>query len=215
MSLQQIESSMRNCTSCKEILSKYEVIPRPIFFGSKESLIMLIGQAPGITEYKTGKPFQGSAGKSIINLFKNCGIEDFNSIVYQTSVTKCFPGRALNTSVDRKPSNTEVINCLPFLSQQISIIKPKIIVCLGMLAWKALIVMKEKESEGFCESTYSKSALKLTTSDIVGKRFLYKNIPVIAMIHPSGAANGARAKNKEQHEESIEIFTKEINEVIL
>jgi len=206
----QIESSISKCVACKKILSKYGVTPKPIFSGELESPIMLLGQAPGITEYKTGKPFQGRAGQSIKNLFSKVGVLEFDRFIYQTSITKCFPGRKANTSVDRQPSKVEIDNCNTFLIQQIKIINPKIIVCLGMLAWKALILLKETNEPGFCQKNYSKPISKLTTGDIVGKLFEYKGISIIAMIHPSGAANGARVKNKENHEKSILLLENKI-----
>lgn len=215
MNLYQLESSIRSCTICKSILSEYQVEPRPVFSGAEGSPIMLIGQAPGITEYREGNPFQGDAGKSIKKLFSECGIANFDANVYQTSITKCFPGRKINLSVDRKPSQKEVLNCLPFLFQQISIIKPKIIVCLGMVAWKTLIEVKEKESKGFCTLMYSKKLSELKTNDIIGKEFIYQGAIVIPMIHPSGAANGAREKNKEQHSMSISILAERIKQLEL
>jgi uracil-DNA glycosylase len=98
---------------------------------------MLIGQAPGPTEYERNAPFQGDAGVSIRALFSACGLKDFDGIVYQTSVTKCFPGRRPKASSDRKPSAQEIKNCSDFLVRQLDLLRPKLIVCLGELAWKS------------------------------------------------------------------------------
>jgi len=213
MNLKELENNIHSCILCSEILSEYNISPKPIFSGSSKAPIMLIGQAPGITEYKLGKPFKGATGNSIKLLFNLCGINDFDNLVYQTSVTKCFPGRKINLSTDRLPSQKEVISCTPFLLKQIEILKPKIIVCLGMLSWKTLITLKNKEQLNFSQITYNQSISKLTTKDIIGKSFLYKNSIVIPMIHPSGAANGSRSKNKIAHEKSIELLKNKIKQL--
>jgi uracil-DNA glycosylase family 4 len=213
MCISELNKSITNCTLCSDTLSKYNILPKPIFSGTRKASVMLIGQAPGITEYKIGKPFKGATGDSIKLLFSLCGINDFDNYVYQTSVTKCFPGRKVNFSTDRLPSQKEVLNCSPFLFQQIKILKPKIIVCLGMLSWKTLIILKNKEQLNFSQMTYQKTISKLTTKDIIGNSFIYNESIVIPMIHPSGAANGSRAKNKYAHEKSIELLKKNIKEL--
>lgn len=213
MCLKKLENNITECTLCKKILSTYNVVPKPIFFGMQESKIMVIGQAPGITEYNLGKPFQGETGSNIKRLFEVCGLCDFDKLVYQTSVTKCFPGRTENSSVDRFPSKKEIINCTPFLLKQIELLNPKIIVCLGMLSWKTLISLKNKEEFDFSKKKYQKSISKLTTKDIVGTCFFYKESIVIPMIHPSGSANGSRSKNKTAHDKSIELLKNQLRKI--
>src|SRR5690606_10030614 len=121
-----------------------------IFGGKADYPIFLLGQAPGRTEYERNAPFQGDAGMSIRSLFLECGLSNFDQVVYQTSVTKCFPGRRENSSSDRQPSTREVNNCLPFLIQQLDLIQPKLLVCLGGLSWKAFLSMQESAEPGYC-----------------------------------------------------------------
>ncbi len=83
MNLISLENEIKQCNICKSILEIYNINPKPIFSGFKKADILLIGQAPGITEYKVGKPFQGSAGESIKKLFKECGLHNFDDLVYQ------------------------------------------------------------------------------------------------------------------------------------
>ncbi len=213
MCLKKLENNITSCALCAKTLSQYNVVPKPIFYGMQESPIMLIGQAPGITEYNLGKPFKGATGDSIRKLFKLCGLCDFDGFVYQTSVTKCFPGRKENSSTDRFPSQKEVVNCTPFLLKQIEFLKPSIIVCLGMLSWKTLITMKNKEEQDFSQKKYQKSTSKLTTKDIIGTSFFYKGSVVIPMIHPSGSANGSRSKNRIAHEKSIELLKNQLKKL--
>lgn len=119
MSLEKLEQEMRACTKCASTLSNYGIQPRPIFSGGLGFPIFLLGQAPGIDEYKNGLPFQGDAGQSIKRLFSAHGLNHFDRVVYQTSVTKCFPGRRMGSSVDRGPSVLEQRNCASFLSRQL------------------------------------------------------------------------------------------------
>src|SRR5512147_416273 len=138
-SLARLEEEIRSCRKCEGILSQFGVVPRPIFRGAEGCPVMLIGQAPGPREYERHLPFQGDAGASIRELFSACGLTDFDGVVYQTSVTKCFSGRRPNSSSDRKPGAQEVRNCLGFLARQLDLLRPKLIVCLGELAWKSYV----------------------------------------------------------------------------
>ena len=202
-SLPRLEKEIRSCRKCEGILSKFGVVPRPIFRGVEGSPVMLIGQAPGQREYERHLPFQGEAGASIRALFSACGLNDFDGIVYQTSVTKCFPGRRPKVSSDRKPSAQEVRNCLGFLRGQLELLRPKLIVCLGELAWKSYVSIREQEEPGYCQKEFAKrSPTDLRLPDLVGRRFSWRGATVIPMIHPSGSANGARAQYPAQDTES-------------
>lgn len=87
----------------------------------------------------------------IMSLLLSCGLRDFERTVHQTSVTKCFPGCCEGTSADRMPSVREVNNCIPFLLQQLDIVKPKLIVCLGLLSSKAFLSVYEVDQPGYCK----------------------------------------------------------------
>lgn len=211
MELDVFESTIKGCSLCSEMLFKYGVSAKPVFSQFNESTkIMLVGQAPGITEYKNGSPFTGSAGRSIRDVFSRCGINKFDKFVYQTSITKCFPGRKDGSSVDRVPSSGEIKNCMPFMKKQISIVKPELIVCLGMLASKNILGLNDHTSKA---EINGKLISKLKVRDVVGNIFHYERIPIIPMIHPSGAANGVRSMNKEENERSIFLLTKEIKKI--
>ena len=123
MTLSTLEESIQICRRCESTLCKYGVEPRPIFSGGVGYPIFLLGQAPGKTEYDKRAPFQGDAGKSIKAQFAASGLSNFERTVYQTSVTKCFPGRRPGASTDRMPSAGEVKNCLPFLERQLELME--------------------------------------------------------------------------------------------
>ena len=143
MTIEQLESEMRQCRKCEGIFKPRFIDPlterqrlqvRPIFAGTINSPVMLVGQAPGISEYEKGKAFQGQAGQDIRRIFATAGVplSDFDTLVYQTSITKCFPGRKKVsrkqgfTEEDRQPSVGEISNCIPYLKRQIELIQPQL-----------------------------------------------------------------------------------------
>ena len=207
MDLEVLEKQIKECRRCESQLEKYGVLPRPIFSGNAGYPIFLLGQAPGRTEYERNAPFQGDAGKTIKALFAKCGLRNFDDVVYQTSVTKCFPGRRLSSSTDRMPSSGEVANCLPFLARQLEIVGPKLLVCLGGLSWKAFLSMQEAEQPGFCsrEIGLGKPS-KVKVPHMVGRRFHWRSTLVLPMIHPAGSANGARARYPDHDRNSLELL---------
>ena len=98
--------------------------------GNPDSDLMIIGEAPGQMENKTGRPFVGRAGKLLEKLLMEIGIE--RKDVFITSIVKFYPGW-------RAPSQKEIDLCLPYTLKQIDIIKPKVILLLGSIAIKALL----------------------------------------------------------------------------
>lgn len=211
MQMDELAARMRACRRCADQLSKYDVEPRPIFGGGDGLPIMLIGQAPGRTEYERNAPFQGDAGRSIRALFESCGLRDFDRQVYQTSVTKCFPGRRPGASTDRMPGVSEVANCLPFLERQLGLLRPQLMVCLGSLSWQAYVRIRERTESGYCQREFGKARPKdLRVPDLVGRAFNWANAVVLPMIHPAGSANGFRAQYPGPDLESKRLLRQEI-----
>ena len=91
--------------------------------GPTNAKVMLIGQNPGANEDEVGRPFVGRSGKFLNQVLAENGLkrEDF----FITSIVKHVSPK------NRKPFPDEVAACLPYLTAQISIIRPKIIVLLG------------------------------------------------------------------------------------
>lgn len=99
--------------------------------GPVNAEVMIVGQAPGDTEDKNGRPFIGRSGKLLEHLLDIAGIE--RSRAYITSVVQFFPPK------NRIPSKREISLCRNFLKRQIEVIKPKVIVLLGNVAANELI----------------------------------------------------------------------------
>jgi uracil-DNA glycosylase len=98
---------------------------------------MLIGQAPGIVELGPRKPFAGRAGKELERWVQRAGFRDddhFRGLTYVTSVTKCFPGKAVSGGGDRRPGAVEVAQCRPWLLGQMQLQQPRLVILVGTLA---------------------------------------------------------------------------------
>lgn len=189
----QFDEDLKNCQKCKSILggryvdplcTNEKVEPRPIISGIKKKPIMLIGQAPGIREYETGKPFQGQAGRDIRVIFQNLGISNFDEYVWSSATVKCFPGRKKVEKrrgsgfrvEDEKPSPMMVKNCQSLLLRQIELAEPKVIVTLGGFSLKAYLSLQGRPvSEGKLEN-------------FVGKKASWKDKTVVFFPHTSSSS---------------------------
>lgn len=125
---EELERSCSACTQCDLCKTRHNVV---FGVGPKDADIMLIGEGPGEQEDIQGEPFVGAAGKllddmlSIIDLSrKNC---------YIANIVKCRPPH------NRDPKDSERDACIDYLYKQITLIRPKIIVCLGRIAAKNII----------------------------------------------------------------------------
>jgi uracil-DNA glycosylase len=134
-----LEAQIKSITSlsklqqlCESCLSS-EIRPgEKLVFGEgpPQAEIMIIGEAPGVQEAKTGRPFVGRAGKLLAKLLAEIGLR--REQVYIGNVLKTHPPG------NRKPHRSEVKRELPFLHRQIELIQPKLLVLLGATALQAL-----------------------------------------------------------------------------
>lgn len=92
---------------------------------------MFVGEAPGAEEDKTGIPFVGAAGKHLDRFLEAVGID--RDSVYIANILKCRPPE------NRDPLPDEQDACIGYLREQVKLIHPKIIVCLGRIAAMRLI----------------------------------------------------------------------------
>ncbi|MDW7740484.1 MAG: uracil-DNA glycosylase [Bacillota bacterium] len=99
--------------------------------GNPQTKLMLIGEGPGADEDRIGIPFVGRAGQLLDRILAAADIK--REEVYIANIVKCRPPS------NRLPLQSEVEACLPYLKEQIELINPEIIVCLGALATKTLI----------------------------------------------------------------------------
>lgn len=132
---QMLFNDIVTCTSCK--LCKCNHTP---FTGDIKSPIMFVGEAPGEHEERTGIPFVGPAGELFTKMLTNAA-EKINprwarESVYISNTIKCRP---VNGKSNRQPEMQEIASCKPILDKEITIVNPKIIVCVGATAANTLI----------------------------------------------------------------------------
>lgn len=114
----------RNCTACP----LHETRTNTVFgVGPTDAKVMLIGEAPGENEDLSGEPFVGRGGQ-LLDLYLNSVGLDRTQNVYICNILKCRPPH------NRDPLPAEEDACIHYLNSQISIIRPRIIVCLGRIA---------------------------------------------------------------------------------
>lgn len=99
--------------------------------GNPQAQVLLVGEAPGAEEDRTGRPFVGRAGQLLNRILASVGFQ--RDEVYITNVTMCRP------PANRAPSLAEMNTCLPHLEAKIRVINPRVLVCLGSTAAQALI----------------------------------------------------------------------------
>jgi len=123
--LAALHADLTRCRRCAE--AGYSIEGQPIFSGPQSARLMLIGQAPGITEMGLGRPFAGDSGKRLFRWLAQAGWDEatFRATCYITSVTKCFPGRNPKGDGDRVPTAAEQKLCRPWLDAQLALVQPK------------------------------------------------------------------------------------------
>jgi DNA polymerase len=98
---------------------------------------MFVGEAPGADEDAQGEPFVGAAGQLLTRIIKTMGLS--RETVYIANILKCRPDTPGQSSGNRKPTGDEMKTCLPYLLEQIDLIRPKVLVALGATAIEGLL----------------------------------------------------------------------------
>lgn len=128
MNWEEFENECINCRKCPLCEDRTNVV---IGRGSKNADIMFVGEGPGEQEDLKGIPFVGPAGQLLNKMLIAAGIEE--SDYYIANVVKCRPPH------NRDPLDEEQSACINYLRKQFLLIRPKIIICLGRIAAKAII----------------------------------------------------------------------------
>ncbi|MBQ3099815.1 MAG: uracil-DNA glycosylase [Clostridia bacterium] len=165
MTWDELENSCRSCTKC----ALHQTRTNCVFgCGNRNSDIMFIGEAPGENEDLQGIPFVGRAGKLFDQYLAAVGIE--RGDVYIANMLKCRPPK------NRDPLPAEQDLCIEYLREQVRLIKPKLIVCLGRISAMRLIDPK----------------FRITQQH--GQWFKRGNFEICAVYHPSLLLRDPRRK---------------------
>ena len=128
-SWEQLEQTCLSCTGCGLCENRHNVV---FGVGKRDTDILFVGEGPGEQEDLQGEPFVGPAGKLLDDMLSILDL-DRKENCYIANIVKCRPPR------NRDPLETEQEACIGYLRNQVALIKPKIIVCLGRIAAKKLI----------------------------------------------------------------------------
>lgn len=149
---------------------------RPIVASARNAKVMLVGQAPGKVEAEGGKPFAGRAGKTLFRWLAEAGLteEKAREVIYIAAVTRCYPGPHPGGRGDRVPTREEQERCSDWLENELTIIRPRILIPVGRLAIERFLP-------------------PLPLDKLIGKVHRVKHVggisSVIPLPHPSGASS--------------------------
>lgn len=133
--------------------------------GSLDAELMFVGEAPGADEDRQGEPFVGRAGQLLTKIIGAMGYG--RDTVYIANILKCRPDMPPGSRGNRPPRDEEMDTCKPYLLSQIEIIRPKVIVALGLTAVNGLL------------------GQKTTMGSVRGRWQLFRGVPVMPTYHPS------------------------------
>ncbi len=177
--LEKIKKEVLNCKKCQLFREREKHGFYPVFGeGDPRAKIMFVGEAPGLNEAKTGRPFCGKAGKILNELLELVGIK--REKVYICSLLKCRPPQ------NRDPKNEEIFACSSYLERQIEIIKPKIICPLGRYSMRFLM-----EKYGLKEEIAPISKIHGRVFEV---KNLFQKIKIIPFYHPAVATYNINMK---------------------
>jgi uracil-DNA glycosylase len=190
---ERLRAEMRACRKCLD--AGYDIIPGAVFSGTAPAPLMLVGQAPGVTEAQVKRPFNASSGRRLFQWLAEAGLEeaDFRAAYYMTAVTKCYPGKHPQGKGDRKPSRAEQALCRPFLDRELALVQPRMLVAVGGLAIETLLGRKVRLDEA------------------VGRAFEVDGRWILPLPHPSGASLWPNApRNRARIQQAMALLRDEI-----
>jgi DNA polymerase len=182
-SLADLNAAICSCTKCPLGATRTKFV---FGVGRIDSGVMVIGEAPGADEDAQGEPFVGKAGQLLTKILEAVKFE--RSDVFIANILKCRPPG------NRKPSPTEVELCEPYLWKQIELVKPKIILCLGLTAAQTLL-----------QSASSLGVLRESVQT-------YRGIPLIVTYHPAALLRNPNWKRPTW--EDVQKFRKMYDDII-
>ena len=152
-----LENECTSCVKCSLSSTRQNVV---FGRGNPNAELFVIGEGPGQQEDEQGLAFVGRAGKMLDSAFSSVGI-DTNKDCYISNIVKCRPPN------NRKPLANEVSECIPWLTQQIKLINPKVIVLAGSTAVQSYLNVDEPISK------------------LRGTWIIKENIKFMPIFHPS------------------------------
>jgi DNA polymerase len=175
------------CARCPHLASSR----RNVVFGvgAINAELMFVGEAPGADEDEQGEPFVGKAGQLLTKIIQTMGMT--RQTVYIGNILKCRPDTPGQSSGNRKPTPEEMQTCIPYLHEQIDLIRPKVLVALGATA-----------VEGLLGKTVGITRLR-------GHWQTYRGIPLMPTYHPAYLLrNQSLSEKRKVWEDMLQVMEK-------
>jgi DNA polymerase len=161
--LEVLKKEILACTRCPNLVASRTQVVYGI--GNPFAELLFVGEAPGEEEDLRGEPFIGKAGQLLTKIIS--AMEYTREEIFIANVLKCRPNMPDGESGNRKPKPAEMATCLPWLTKQIELIKPKVIVALGLTAVEGLLGEAR------------------TMRDVRGRWLDYHGVPLMPTYHPA------------------------------
>ena len=161
--LEELKAKILSCTRCPNLVASRTHVVYGV--GNPFAELLFVGEAPGEEEDQKGEPFIGKAGQLLTKIIS--AMEYTREDIFIANILKCRPDMPAGESGNRKPKPAEMATCLPWLTQQIDLVKPKVIVALGLTAVEGLLGEPR------------------TMRDVRGKWLDYHGVPLMPTYHPA------------------------------
>jgi uracil-DNA glycosylase family 4 len=177
----------RACVKCPHLASSRKNVVFGV--GSIDAQLMFVGEAPGADEDAQAEPFVGKAGQLLTKIIQATGLQ--RADVYIGNILKCRPDTPGQSAGNRKPTADEMATCIPYLHEQIDLIRPQVIVALGATA-----------VEGLLGKTLGITKLRGTWKT-------YRGIPLMPTYHPAYLLrNQAMSEKRKVWEDMLAVMEK-------
>ncbi|MBS0661133.1 MAG: uracil-DNA glycosylase [Verrucomicrobia bacterium] len=161
--LAAMRSRTASCVLCPHLAESRKSVVFGV--GDPDARLMFVGEAPGADEDVQGEPFVGRAGQLLTKIIQTMGFA--RDEVYIANILKCRPDTPGQSYGNRAPTNEEMQTCLPYLEEQIDIIRPEVLVALGGTAVRGLLGGEPK------------------ITSVRGRWHDFRGIPLMPTFHPS------------------------------
>lgn len=183
----ELQRRVLACVQCAHLAASRKSVVFGV--GNIDSPLLFVGEAPGADEDEQGEPFVGKAGQLLTKIIEAMGRS--RADVYIANILKCRPDTPGQSAGNRKPTSDEMKTCIPYLHEQIDLIKPKVLVALGATA-----------VDGLLGKTVGISKLR-------GNWQTYRGIPLMPTYHPAYLLrNQAMTEKRKVWEDMLQVMEK-------
>jgi uracil-DNA glycosylase family 4 len=175
------------CVKCSHLAASRKNVVFGV--GDIGARLMFVGEAPGADEDEQGEPFVGKAGELLTRIIQTMGLS--RPSVYIANILKCRPDTPGQASGNRKPTREEMNTCIPFLQEQIDLIRPQALVALGATAVEGLL------------------GKPVFITKLRGQWQTYRGIPLMPTYHPAYLLrNQAPTEKRRLWEDMLQVMEK-------